>query len=248
MRGILAVVLTLVLAGCLSEPAPALRPDPWSNPFLRPGVTVRIQVDYVEGRMPSEYATDGLLQVMADVGTPGSIEMHGTLPARGATYTTAVLVDIHRATYTGNPVTWRDEAGTPVLQVLYVDANYTIEAARGVAPDGFPLIAIFPDQLTNLGLFVASTQVPAALPEGFERAILVHEYGHVLGLVGCGLPEVRAHQGEPCHSGQTSSVMLPSLHQSSDLKTWALDDERQPVWRFDADDWADIRAGQALLA
>jgi hypothetical protein len=244
-----AIVAALTAAGCVSEtPAPSAHGE-WSNPFLLPGTPVRIQVDHVGGRAPSAFATDALLQVMADVGTPGTIELHGTLPARGAPYDSDTIIGIHRATYIGGRGNWRDAEGTPVLHVLYLDANYTIEAARGVALGGYPLIAIFPDQLTNLGLFVASTQVPAPLPEGAERAILVHEYGHVLGLVGCKLPQTKERKAEDgtCHSTADSSVMHTYLHQSSDLRTWAFDDERQPVWRFDADDWADIRAGQAAL-
>lgn len=79
-----------------------------------------------------------------------------------------------------------------------------------------------------------------------ERAVLVHEYGHLLGLVDCGLPmqTPRADPDLPCHSRNRESVMS-ALGPSRSADQWLLRDGTGPVWRFDEHDWRDIRAYQA---
>lgn len=253
MRPWLAVGL-LLASGCITPPAD----EPtwaWTNPFLASD-PFRIVIDHVPGRAPSVMALEGLHATLQELGTSANLTVRESLPELGRPYTTEDILALHAGHDPGSDLTWRDAEGTGVLHVLYLDGNSTDdEGARivyGLAfgMGGIPLIAIFPDLLPTTSLFRASTQLPGQGHGGYERSVLVHEFGHMLGLVACGLPEVHPHADpeDECHSRNESSVMAASMHAASDPLEWAFDDEMQPVWRFDADDWADIRAGQRALA
>ena len=177
-----------------------------------------------------------------------TFEVSADLVAKGSPCTVDEIRAIHERTYEANANTWRDASGTPVMHVLYLDGNATIPAG-GLYVPGTPVIVVFLDTMPQRSLYLASISNAPWLPgrEGFERTMLVHEYGHALGLVGCGLPEID-RRGVECHSPNPESVMNADYHVSEDAAAWALEDDAYTVWRFDADDWADIRAGQALLS
>jgi hypothetical protein len=241
------VLLFLVpLAGCIAA-APEAAPDAWANPFLLTGTMIRVQVDYVPGFGPSQFALDALRTRIAEVGSNATFDLSASLQPHGSPYSPADILAVHERTYAGSASTWRDAAGQPILHVLYLDGNTTIPAG-GLHLGLTPVIVVFPEQLPTQSLYVARISRGGALPgrEMYERAILLHEYGHVLGLVGCGLPETRPH-GADCHSTNERSVMFAEYNTSPDPVTWAVEDETAPMWHFDDDDWADIRAGQAAL-
>lgn len=242
----LLLLLALLLGGCTD---PIARPEgsPWANPFLEPNATVRLQIDHVPGHEPSASALQALLSVMEEVGTRATVDVGGRLAPKGRPYTVEDMLAIHAASYSGDPKTWRDAEGTPVLHVLYLDGNASFPGG-GVYLVNTPAIAIFLDTMPQRSVYVATISNAPLLPgrEAFERTMLIHEYGHALGLVGCSLPET-SRRGSECHSPNPASVMNADYHVADDPLTWALEDDGGPVWRFDADDWADIRAGQAQL-
>lgn len=252
VRRLLAIGLVL-MAGCTEAPTDDA-PWTWRNPFLG-NDPFRIVIDHVEGRAPSEVALEGLRQTIRDMGAQANITVRGTLHERGRPYAPQDIYDVHVAHQPGSDQTWRDASGTGVLHVLYLDGNSTTDEGTRVVHgtafgrQGIPLMAIFPDTLPTTSLFLASVELPGQSRGGFERAVLVHEFGHMLGLVGCGLPEVQPHANaeSACHSRSDSSVMAAAVHAAADPMDWTFDDEMQPIWHFDADDWADIRAGQAAL-
>jgi hypothetical protein len=115
------------------------------------------------------------------------------------------------------------QPGTAVLVYLYLD-GYGASHGR-VSGFGADSITIFPDT------FRLYSHADGSL----ERAVLLHETGHALGLVNHGLPMVRDHvdRSEPClcHSSNPESVMAHP------------DDSAHPLG-FDNDDLADVRAFQ----
>lgn len=246
-------LLVASMSGCL-EPVPPAPQDPWTNPFLVPGSTVLVQIDHAPGRAPSALALEGLSQVMQHVGARPSFTIQQTIEPTDGNYSSEDILRLHRNLYSGSPTTWSLDDQT-VLHLLYLDGSTPPRQAgqvvRGVAflRTGFPVMAIFADDLSTTSLYRASVSLPGQSNATFERSILIHEYGHMLGLVGCGTPQVHPHAdpASECHSAHHESVMYPNLHTSEDPFTWALDDEMQPVWRFDQDDWADIRAYQRSL-
>lgn len=253
-RALTLVGLTLaaLFSGCI-DPAPINQPG-WTNPFLEQGSTIRVQIDHAPGRNPSKLALDGLAQIMQGAGTRPVFNVQQTIEPTDGNYTPDEILRLHLNLYSGSPTTWRLD-GEPVLHVLYLDGltppTEEGQLIRGLAflTGGFPLMAIFADEMSTTSLYGASLSLPGQSNATFERSILVHEFGHMLGLVGCGTPEAQphAHADSPCHSASMASVMYPSVHTSEDPLTWALDDEMQPVWRFDADDWTDIHAYQRAL-
>ena len=217
------------------------------NPFLVPLQQVRVQVDAVPGREPATMALEGLQQTIAQVtGVEPVIGVAATLSAQGA-YDRASLLSIHAARYSGDPTTWKGADGLPVLHVLYLDGNFTERPAGGLQLTGFPLLVLFRDQVHPPAAVVGSLQVASPSGDGSERTALVHEYGHALGLVGCGLPELkpRQPQASPCHSIDPESVMAHGYGRSADPWTMVVEDQAHSVWRFSADDWDDIRHYQS---
>lgn len=247
MQKWILILATLMLSGCAS-PSPRFEEASWTNPILAPATAIRVQIDHVSGYAPSTFALEGLRSVMETVGTRATFDVNDRLAAKRSAYTPEEILAIHHATYGGNHSTWRDASGTPVLHILYLDGNASTRNG-GLHLLGTPVIVVFPDMLPTRSLYLVSiSRAPADLGrEGFERTMLVHEYGHALGLVGCGLPEVH-RRGQECHTPNPASVMNADYHVSKSPVTWALDDDGSTIWRFDADDWADIRAGQARLA
>ncbi len=241
------LLLATATGGCSGREIPL---EPWTNPFLEPGSTIRVQVDHAPGRAPSALALEGLSQIMQQVGTRPAFSIRETIEPTDGNYSSEDVLRLHRNLYSGSPTTWRDD-GVAVLHVLYLDGHPAGAPAGGHAylVWGAPLFTVYLDDLPTTSLYAAVATLPTQTNASFERTLLVHEYGHMLGLVGCDLPQVRPHvdAGSDCHSNAETSVMQADFHTSEDPLTWALDDQMQPVWRFDQDDWADIRAYQRSL-
>lgn len=242
----------LLLAGCSQPVARELPASFGPNPFLDPGVEVILQFDYVAGRKPTSFAVDGLLATMQDVGSHAEPQFREISPDHQGDWSPEQILMQHARSYPGNWSSWKLN-DSYVLHILYLDGGLyspgaEAHGAYGVSlfQGGWPLIAVFPDSFNRTNLYAVSTNVPGQRSHGYERAVLVHEYGHVLGLVNCDLPQTEPHDHaeSPCHSALQSSVMYPGVHNNDPL-TWALDDQMQSIWRFDEQDWADIRAEQA---
>lgn len=106
-------------------------------------------------------------------------------------------------------------------------------------------IAIFPDTFRGEGLTQpVDVTVPVPDPDGTgDHRVLLHETGHMLGLVNNGAPMQRDHvdRTEPCqcHSSNEESVMFTGVDSvESFAKNTIFGDD------FDADDLADLRAVQ----
>ncbi len=78
-----------------------------------------------------------------------------------------------------------------------------------------------------------------------ERAVLVHEAGHVIGLVNKGVPMVTPHEHAEYrgHSVNRGSVMHPDIDVASVMD--AFEDPRDIPYRFDSNDRADLQAVRA---
>jgi hypothetical protein len=75
-----------------------------------------------------------------------------------------------------------------------------------------------------------------------EKAVLVHELGHILGLVNNHLPMATPHEdtGHETHSTNQNSVMFWAVEQSDIVEF--LQGRTEPPNQFDSDDIADMRA------
>lgn len=165
---------------------------------------LRVEIDFVEGRRPGDAALELLRQRLEErTDHPGGVEVvvdDVLAPTGRAVHTldqVRLLDALHRD---GWPT---DEVG--VIHVLYLDGaadrslgHHLVGAAFGPAS-----IVVFPDAIHEA---VGGSMRRAG---DVERWTLLHEVGHVLGLVGLGAPQVVPHADapHPGHCDQPGCVM-----------------------------------------
>ena len=247
-----ALVLSLLFAGCMQGVPGRGDSSSRGNPFVVPGEDILVQFDVVSGREPSVFARDALVSVMERVGTNVSTSVRSNLAEKDG-YSVEDMWALHETFYPADRHTWRNDEGQAVLHVLYLAGEWLDDPGGTTVGLSFvglwPLIVLFYDRLPTTSLWFSQVEVPGLSKDGFERSVLIHEYGHSLGLVGCGLPmtKVRHDDADPCHSTEKASVMLAYVHSNEDPALWLRGDDMQPLWQFDEHDWADIRAYQDNL-
>jgi hypothetical protein len=186
-----------------------------------------LQVLTQDGAEPRQATLDRLVDVLESVSGKPVSTMGGTLPTR-ATWGSELRDEADRQTP-------RVPADTLLLRFAFVHG----QAAQGPDVLGISqrgdLSAVFVDQVdaSATGLVSAAT---------IERAVAVHELGHLLGLVDLFLHTGRGDPAHPGHSTDRRSVMYWAVESSvvGDLLTGG------PPQDFDAADLADlatIRAG-----
>ncbi len=264
--GATAVLICVMLAGCIDSTGGSdevgARPDagPTHPEALLlddelPGLVV--EIDFVEGYGPSQVALDALRATLEEVTrkNPIDVVVDEPSPAPDGPRTDERLADFARSVldHRGEqPFTWQDRG---VLHVVYVDGERADGAARGVYLSSHEgTVFLFPDTWAGQAPVVSVPGLPVDGPSetDVERHVLIHELGHALGLVDCGIPMVQDRldrEGPPCHSTNDASVMYVGYHDVTDDPLWWADRETQgPAWRFDEGDLEDIRAFQAQSA
>lgn len=134
---------------------------------------------------------------------------------------------------------------------------YVVDAVRlegdqptsGLSFPGSQVLFLFPGTLDlrvdEAGLAGPEREAARATLEG---VVLAHEFGHALGLVGCGIPMQAPHMDEAsaCHSANKTSLMQPLVARVAQWPAW---DEGAALGPFgwDADDLADVAAFRAAV-
>ena len=195
-----------------------------------------IEVDAVEGKEPSDASLDHLRSVLASVlDKPGGIEVMPTEAIGGAEdrYSTGDL----RAVEERRRDTSSDGESAS-LYVLVVTGEFADDPhALGVAYSASSM-AIFRDTVEEASGFLGS-------PERVERSVIVHEAGHMLGLVNIGYssPREREDPEHPNHSSNEDSVMFWAVE--SDAIFQLLDGPGPDNFdEDDRDDLEDLKSGQ----
>ena len=121
--------------------------------------------------------------------------------------------------------------GRAVLRLLALKGRFEgSEEVLGVAARG-DVLALFVDN-------IAGAATPLVGRQAIEDAVLLHEFGHVLGLVDLARDTGRADKEHPGHSSNRASVMYWAVESS--LIGQVIDGP--PPRDFDAADLADLRA------
>lgn len=205
-----------------------LRPDP---PRLV------IEVDAVQGETPTSSALAHLRSVLSQVvSKPGGIDVIATASAgaaQRAKYTVEDLVALE-----GKYRRTRRDATQASVYVLYLNGSYAGSDSALAVSYGGSSFAVFSEQLD-----AAVTALVSRAP--IERAVLVHEAGHLMRLVNVGYRSPRNHEDKahPNHSSNPDSVMYWAVE---DISVTALL-KGGPPDDFDAADRADlddIKAGR----
>lgn len=240
-----AVLVVLVLvaastAGCFQfRPA---GPGGAARDYLRdsPYTKLVIEIDFQAAKAPAASAVE-LLKTRASeqLRKPGGIQVEQTSFATGETqWSPEKLRDLEsskRGKHTGGD--------TAVLYVLYLGGSYQGDTSEskvlGVAY-GPSSMALFKDNIESAGLSLGP--IPVFTTTDIERSVLVHEFGHLLGLVNLGTPMVRDHEDDaPEHRGHSSnkgSVMYWAIESNAISRAFG----SPPPTEFDADDKADLKA------
>ncbi len=254
----LLLILLIVGSGCLRElglgPGPSsedLVTHPEALLWAAPYKSILVEVDHAPGFEPTKAALDALAKTLFDVtGKPVSIHGPTEIPLQLGGYTGNDILRIHRDTFDHAGPDFGHE-GQATLHVLYLDGESHNDTFQGIyVSDGHTAaIALLPAYWVDRVPFYLEQILPGNPREfesRFERAVLIHEAGHALGLVGT-IPEVtgRMDPKYPGHSTNPESVMHTAGVPLEENALIALREAGiEPVWRFDADDLADMKAFQ----
>lgn len=248
----LLLVLAVAAAGCtvpgqtqgpvVTYPSEVVGGAPWTR--------LVIEIDHAPGYKPSDVAITHLVQTFTNVTSKTEVVLlvEETLDPKPQRWSPDALVALEQQVRT-TP----HEAPTALLHVLYPAGTYERDGVAGVTIGGVTLgpAVVFLDTLreirfqTDLGPLPPIAQPQGAL-ETLERATLLHEAGHAIGLVNNGLDMVRPHEdtqneGGEKHSSNPDSVMYWKVDTQNGLREMLLQDGSIPSL-FDQDDRADIRA------
>lgn len=201
--------------------------------MLRPGVQrLVVEVDVQDGVQPSQGALDHLVATMrAVVDKPGGVVLSGgnTFASDRDQWSTADL----RQVAAQNRDT-RSAGDTVSVYVLYVEGEFVSDGqstnAIGVAHSASEM-ALFPQRWEGLGGLLGSDSA-------IERAVLVHEWGHLLGLVNIGYESEIDHEDpeHPGHSSNRGSVMYWAIESTFISQVFS----GPPPDDFDQADLADL--------
>jgi hypothetical protein len=194
-------LMALVLHGCggaaVQEPtSPDLRAaGAIGRDMLRasPYTDLVIEADYAPGMQPSAAALNHLAQVIGEYAAkPGGIRFAGG-NAFASSQTAYSMADI-RSIEARNR-SQHTSGHTVAIYVLYLNGVYspaTNTVGLSYEATGF---AVFKERLTQAA-------VAPATPLDLERADLVHEFGHLLGLVNINYTSAYDHEDtNPNHAG-----------------------------------------------
>lgn len=192
-----------------------------------------VEVDVQEGVAPSRGALEHLTSVIAGVADkPGGISFVGgnTFASDRTSWSRSDLVSAaaeHRSQFSGG--------GTVAVHILYVRGRFVRDGedtgALGVAYSASEF-AVFPEGWTSLttGLLGGS--------DAIERAVLVHEIGHLFGLVNLTYTSPIDHEDpeHPGHSDNRGSVMFWAIESDAIAQVF----NGPPPDRFDDADRQDL--------
>lgn len=250
-RAGVAVLLALpALAGCLQVGDAGSSGDPVPAPaaFLRsePYPDLVVEVDHVAGFAPDPRALSAFEGSLRDVTDKRSIAVTtgGSIEPQAGQLDAADLRATHRSTL-DRPI----DRSTAVLHILYVDG--AIDGAEELL--GASMVRGRSAQIFVFGEQLDATARPALGPSGvmlaadeiqvrLEAYTLVHELGHVLGLVDNGVPMASDHEDpqRPGHSSNPQSVMYHAAGLDRVLEG-APGDGGVLTHGFDAADLEDLR-------
>lgn len=202
-----------------------------------------IEIDHAPGREPSLLAREHLQNELRNVTskTLVSFRVEASLDDDASKqWSVADLLALEERTRTSTHA-----APDAVLHVLYPAGEFENESVAGITISGSRIgpVTVFLDTIDKLQSPVGPITLPKQARDEVERATLLHEAGHAMGLVNNGLPMVRDHEDaeHEGHSTNEDSVMYWQVETLAGIREALLHDGAVPAY-FDADDRADMRA------
>lgn len=251
-------VAGFALAGCLGEPADPPRKMEWTASYMAQALlcpsaprTILLEIDFEPGVRPDPGAVSDMVSTLtAATGRPVRVVGPSEVAPAGADHDRNTVYEAHlvHADHVdpSNPFAHADSS---YLHVLYLAGPSKDHRFLGTFVQGpfSGVAAVLPYYWTTYTPLVHSHGLGIAGPLDwrFERAVLIHEVGHALGLVNKGTPMVADHADPdaPGHSANPESVMYTGDHHVlDDPETWLREKGVEPAWTFDDADHADMAA------
>lgn len=248
IRTALLVAIALLASGCLDEGQ--IAPLPEKAPYLLADryPELHVAVYHAEGWEPSQFALDGVEGEMLRATGRHSITMSdsqslGTISAGDD--------NLWSSDELGALMNRIEPTSETTIALAFVDGG--IERSDDVTPWGTALgtmALVFAEQFTNQSTVTIGGNgiLPRLNRPEVERAVAIHEIGHVLGLVNRGVPRIHGELSDDdcaCHSNDPESVMYKSADSDANPAFLAGSESSTISYRYAEEDIADIRAFQA---
>jgi len=188
---------------------------------------LHIEISYVSDNEPSSEALDLLRQRINEVTDKTSVTIsQNSFGSTDDSYSLEEIIEVE------NLQRERYKSGDEfVIYILYLNGEFEDnDKTLGLAYKGSSFV-MFQEKIEDAAFLLISAQ-------DIEKAVLVHEYGHLLGLVNNGYTSPHDHEDpdHPNHSNNEESVMYWAI-ESQDLYN-QLDGE--PPNNFDSYDLDDL--------
>jgi len=189
---------------------------------------LHIEINYVTGNEPDSDALNLLKQRIQEVTDKTSISVsQSSFGSTDNSYTLEEILEIEN-----NERTRTKSGNTFVIHILYLNGEYEDnDQTLGLAYSGSSF-ALFKEKIEDSAfLLISSTDI--------EKSVIVHEFGHLLGLVNNGYQSPHNHEDSqhPHHSNNDESVMYWAI-ESQDIGNQI---DGEPPNNFDSDDLDDLR-------
>lgn len=243
----LLLLIPLLLAGCLSEAVQGTHLPPKAEYLLAdrfPDLTITVR--HVAGWEPSQLALDGVRSEVLRLTGRTRLHMAPSQAVSASAGPDGLWSDKELGALFG-----RVPADPTTIVLLFVDGgqedNDDSSVRWGVAIGAYAVV--FVDEFDEQGLLTVSGRglIPRFNRAEIERAVAVHEVGHVLGLVANGVPRSHGPGSDDecrCHSGDPDSVMYKEADSDHNPAFLAGVESAEVSYRFTDDDIADVRAFQ----
>ena len=182
------------------------------------------QVLVQSGKGPDKATVDHVVEMLRRVsGKTVEVPAPIALPGGPAEWTSA---ELH--TYADQYTKVKSSADAAVLNVLFVKGRHKDSASiLGVASRA-DVLTMFPDRYRNLGAGLN--------PQAIETAVIMHETGHILALVGFQVRPERQDKAHPGHSSNKGSVLYWAVETDDIISAFV----GAPPKEFDREDLADL--------
>jgi len=243
----------VLLAGCTLPGLGGDRSGPGdrAKDYLKaaPFTSILVEIDSVTGAAPEDAAVSLLQQRLGEAtGKTVQVAKSGGVPGQGSGHKYSIdevagLEAQHREHQSGG--------SQAVLYVLYLDGGSTSDGSDtkvlAAAYRGSSVV-VFKQNIRDASCASNCFPLPGGIGNtkpttaAVEESVVVHEVGHILGLVNLGTPMQSAHEdgSHPHHSSNSGSVMYWAVETSAIGSLLG----QNPPTDFDANDRADLQAAR----